>query len=100
MGVSDPRDNHSTFQRFWNDGNVDSLVDLYDESASCVAGADQILIGHAEIRAMLEGLSCAHCPGLDRACLGSVGCRFHRPRKNAVPCIVEVWYYDRAEYLL
>jgi uncharacterized protein (TIGR02246 family) len=54
MGVSDPRDNHRSFERLWNEGDVDGLVDLYDEAAAYVAGADQILRGHEEIRAMLE----------------------------------------------
>ncbi len=54
MGVSDPRDNHSTFKRLWNDADVDGLLDLYEETAAYVASADQVLRGHGEIRAMLE----------------------------------------------
>ncbi|MBW1882550.1 MAG: DUF4440 domain-containing protein [Deltaproteobacteria bacterium] len=54
MGVSDQRDNHSTFERLWNDADVDGLLDLYEETAAYVASAEQVLKGHGEIRAMLE----------------------------------------------
>lgn len=54
MGVRDPRDNHSSFERLWNARDVDGLIELYEEGAVYVASAEQVLTGHSEIRAMLE----------------------------------------------
>ena len=57
MPVSDPRDNHATFERCWNDGDVDGLLALYEEDAIYVPVAGETLAGHAAIRAMLEGVA-------------------------------------------
>ena len=54
MGVFDPQYNHRSFERLWNERDVDGLVDLYDEAASYVASSEQVLTGHDEIRTMLE----------------------------------------------
>ena len=35
----DPRQNHAIFQQCWNAGDVDGLVDLYEEDAVYVASA-------------------------------------------------------------
>jgi len=57
MAASDPRKNHELFQQRWNQGDVDGLIDLYDETAVYIASAEQVLTGHAEIRGMLEQMA-------------------------------------------
>jgi len=57
--VSDPRDNHKSFERLWNAADVDGLLDLYEEGAVYVPVAGQTLVGHAQIRAMLEQATAA-----------------------------------------
>lgn len=52
MAVSDPRENHSTFVRLWNAGDIDGLVGLYEKDAVCVAQGGQLVSGHDAIRAM------------------------------------------------
>ena len=54
MAVSDPHENHRTFERCWNARDVDGLLALYDENAVYVASAEKRLTGHAEIREMLD----------------------------------------------
>jgi uncharacterized protein (TIGR02246 family) len=54
MAASDPRENHKLFQDRWNQGDVEGLIDLYEESAILLASAEQALTGHGEIRKMLE----------------------------------------------
>jgi uncharacterized protein (TIGR02246 family) len=57
MATSDPRENHSTFERRWNASDVDGLIELYEENAVYVASAEQVLTGHGEIREMLEQMT-------------------------------------------
>jgi uncharacterized protein (TIGR02246 family) len=57
MAVSDPHENHRTFERCWNARDVDGLLALYDENAVYVASAEKRLTGHAEIREMLEQMT-------------------------------------------
>ena len=57
MAASDPRENHALFQERWNARDVDGLIDLYEEGAVYVASAEQNLVGHEEIRAMLEEMT-------------------------------------------
>jgi len=57
MASADPRENHRRFQDSWNAGDVDGLIDLYEEDAVYVASAEQELRGRGEIRAMLEKIT-------------------------------------------
>ena len=54
MSVDDPRKNHETFARLWNAADVDGLLELYEEGAVYLPVAGQALVGHAQIRPVLE----------------------------------------------
>jgi len=56
MAASDPRDNHSLFERLSREGDVEGLVELYAEDATYVAGPDQVLEGREQIRAALQSM--------------------------------------------
>ena len=56
MAVTDPRDNHSLFERLSKEGDVEGLVELYTEDARYVAGPDQHLRGRDEIRTALQAM--------------------------------------------
>ncbi|MBW2425619.1 MAG: SgcJ/EcaC family oxidoreductase [Deltaproteobacteria bacterium] len=56
MAVSDPRENHSLFERLSKEGDVDGLVELYAEDAVYVAGPDQRLEGREQIRVALQAM--------------------------------------------
>lgn len=57
MPDRDPRQNHATFERCWNDGDVAGLLELYEEDAVYVGAGSEELRGHAAIRAMLEEMT-------------------------------------------
>lgn len=59
MPASDPRENHKIFEERWNAGDVEGLLDLYEEGAIYVPVAGQTLEGHAEIRPALEQATAA-----------------------------------------
>jgi uncharacterized protein (TIGR02246 family) len=59
MSVVNPREHHKEFERLWNAGDSDGLVQLYEEGAVYVPVAGQTLTGHTEIRAMLEQVTAA-----------------------------------------
>lgn len=54
MPASTPKENHVLFQRLWNEGDVEGLLDLYEEDAVYVPVAGSTLTGRAAIREMLN----------------------------------------------
>lgn len=56
MAVSNARDNHSVFEKLSSQGDVDGLIEMYDDRATYVASPDQVLEGHAEIRTALQAM--------------------------------------------
>ena len=45
MSVSDPRENHKNFEKLFNAGDVDGLLDCYEDGAVYVPVAGQTLVG-------------------------------------------------------
>jgi uncharacterized protein (TIGR02246 family) len=58
MAASDPRDNHGIFEKLASAGDVEGLLQLYEEDAAYVAGPgkDMLLRGHEQIGAALRAM--------------------------------------------
>ena len=54
MAASDPRDNHGLFEKLSSQGDVDGLLELYEENAVYVASAENLLRGRSELRTALQ----------------------------------------------
>ena len=54
MAASNPRDNHGLFEKLSSQGDVDGLLELYEEDAVYVASADNLLRGREQIRSALQ----------------------------------------------
>ena len=56
-----PEQAHYLFVQFFNEGNVEALLSLYDPNAILVSFPDPPVSGHAEIRKALEGFLAMKC---------------------------------------
>ena len=54
MPNTDPRANHGVFERLSAAGDVDGLLELYEENAVYVASAESVLRGRDAIRGALQ----------------------------------------------
>src|SRR5687768_13570830 len=52
-----PEDWWPSFQRAMRDGDLEAVLRLYEPGASFAAATGQILIGHAELRSVLEPIA-------------------------------------------
>ena len=55
MAAQKPEEVHELFVRYFNAGDIDSMISLYETTATMVPFPDPAVSGHNQIRAALEG---------------------------------------------
>jgi uncharacterized protein (TIGR02246 family) len=60
MPAKTPEECDALFEKYVNAGDLDSLVDLYEEDATLVSAPGQMAVGHEAIRAALGQLLAAN----------------------------------------
>jgi ketosteroid isomerase-like protein len=56
MAENKPEELHQLFAEYFNAGNLDSLLSLYEEEAILAANPDRVVAGQEAIRTALEGI--------------------------------------------